>query len=48
MCVGEVRSKDQGELGKDIANLKAAMAARARARLHERRLAGGDLPVPAE
>ena len=27
MCVGEVRSKGQGELGKDIANLKAAMAA---------------------
>jgi 5-methyltetrahydropteroyltriglutamate--homocysteine methyltransferase len=26
MCVGEVRSKGQGELGKDIANLKAAMA----------------------
>ncbi|OED41852.1 enterotoxin [Chromatiales bacterium (ex Bugula neritina AB1)] len=27
MCTGEVRSKGQGELGKDIANLKAAMAA---------------------
>ncbi|MFO8126019.1 cobalamin-independent methionine synthase II family protein [Yoonia sp.] len=27
MCVGEVRSKGQGELEKDIANLKAAMAA---------------------
>jgi 5-methyltetrahydropteroyltriglutamate--homocysteine methyltransferase len=27
MCVGEVRAKDQDELGKDIANLKAAMAA---------------------
>ena len=27
MCVGEVRSKGQGELGKDIANLKAAMEA---------------------
>lgn len=27
MCVGEVRSKGQGELGKDIANLKAAMQA---------------------
>ena len=27
MCVGEVRSKGQGELAKDIANLKAAMAA---------------------
>jgi len=26
MCVGEVRSKDQGELQKDIANLKSAMA----------------------
>jgi 5-methyltetrahydropteroyltriglutamate--homocysteine methyltransferase len=26
MCVGEVRSKGQGELGKDIANLKKAMA----------------------
>jgi len=26
MCVGEVRSKGQGELQKDIANLKAAMA----------------------
>ncbi|MEQ1955011.1 cobalamin-independent methionine synthase II family protein [Mesorhizobium sp. CN2-181] len=26
-CVGEVRSKGQGELGKDIENLKAAMAA---------------------
>ncbi len=26
-CVGPVRSKGQGELGKDIANLKAAMAA---------------------
>ena len=26
MCVGEVKSKGQGELGKDIANLKAAMA----------------------
>lgn len=26
MCVGEVRSKGQGELKKDIANLKAAMA----------------------
>jgi len=25
MCTGEVRSKGQGELGKDIANLKAAM-----------------------
>ncbi|WP_298565172.1 cobalamin-independent methionine synthase II family protein [uncultured Aliiroseovarius sp.] len=28
MCVGEVRSKGQGELEKDIANLKAAMAER--------------------
>ena len=27
MCVGEVRSKGQGELEKDIANLKAAMVA---------------------
>jgi 5-methyltetrahydropteroyltriglutamate--homocysteine methyltransferase len=27
MCIGEVKSKGQGELGKDIANLKAAMAA---------------------
>jgi len=27
MCVGEVKSKGQGELGKDIANLKAAMEA---------------------
>ena len=27
MCVGEVKSKGQGELEKDIANLKAAMAA---------------------
>mgnify|MGYP001603898338 CR=1 FL=1 len=27
MCVGEVRSKGQGELEKDIANLKSAMAA---------------------
>jgi 5-methyltetrahydropteroyltriglutamate--homocysteine methyltransferase len=27
MCTGEVRSKGQGELEKDIANLKAAMAA---------------------
>ena len=27
MCTGEVRSKGQGELQKDIANLKAAMAA---------------------
>ncbi len=27
MCTGEVRSKDQGELGKDISNLKAGMAA---------------------
>ncbi|WP_413721021.1 cobalamin-independent methionine synthase II family protein [Silicimonas sp. MF1-12-2] len=27
MCVGEVRSKGQGELEKDIANLKAAMTA---------------------
>ena len=27
MCVGEVRSKGQGELQKDIANLQAAMAA---------------------
>ena len=27
MCTGEVKSKGQGELGKDIANLKAAMAA---------------------
>ena len=27
MCVGEVRSKGQGELQKDIANLKAAMVA---------------------
>jgi 5-methyltetrahydropteroyltriglutamate--homocysteine methyltransferase len=26
MCVGEVKSKDQGELEKDIANLKSAMA----------------------
>lgn len=26
MCTGEVRSKGQGELGKDISNLKAAMA----------------------
>ena len=26
MCVGEVKSKGQGELGKDIANLKAGMA----------------------
>jgi 5-methyltetrahydropteroyltriglutamate--homocysteine methyltransferase len=26
MCTGEVRSKSQGELGKDITNLKAAMA----------------------
>ncbi|MEM9222145.1 MAG: cobalamin-independent methionine synthase II family protein [Pseudomonadota bacterium] len=28
MCVGEVKSKGQGELQKDIANLKQAMAAR--------------------
>ncbi|MDG4649662.1 cobalamin-independent methionine synthase II family protein [Roseibacterium sp. SDUM158017] len=27
MCVGEVKSKGQGELGKDIANLKVAMKA---------------------
>ncbi|NQY60602.1 cobalamin-independent methionine synthase II family protein [Cognatishimia sp.] len=27
MCIGEVKSKGQGELQKDIANLKAAMAA---------------------
>ena len=27
MCVGEVKSKGQGELEKDIANLKSAMAA---------------------
>ncbi|MCU4654667.1 cobalamin-independent methionine synthase II family protein [Roseibacterium sp. SDUM158016] len=27
MCVGEVKSRGQGELGKDIANLQAAMAA---------------------
>lgn len=27
MCTGEVRSKGQGELGKDISNLKAAMEA---------------------
>jgi len=27
MCTGEVRSKGQGELGKDIANLKAGMTA---------------------
>jgi len=27
MCTGEVKSKGQGELGKDIANLKAAMTA---------------------
>jgi 5-methyltetrahydropteroyltriglutamate--homocysteine methyltransferase len=27
MCVGEVKSKGQGELGKDIANLQAAMKA---------------------
>ena len=26
MCTGDVRSKGQGELGKDIANLQAAMA----------------------
>ncbi len=32
MCTGEVRSKGQGELGKDIANLKAAMAEHGRAR----------------
>jgi 5-methyltetrahydropteroyltriglutamate--homocysteine methyltransferase len=32
MCVGPVRSKGQGELGKDIANLKAAMAAHGAAR----------------
>jgi 5-methyltetrahydropteroyltriglutamate--homocysteine methyltransferase len=31
-CVGEVRPKGQGELGKDIANLKAAMAAQGAAR----------------
>jgi 5-methyltetrahydropteroyltriglutamate--homocysteine methyltransferase len=27
MCTGEVKSKGQGELQKDISNLKAAMAA---------------------
>ena len=49
MCTGEVRSKGQGELDKDIANLKAAMAAHgARTRLHERGLARRDLAVPAE
>ena len=32
MCVGEVRSKGQGELQKDIANLKAAMAEHGAAR----------------
>lgn len=32
MCVGEVKSKGQGELEKDIANLKAAMAAQGIAR----------------
>lgn len=32
MCTGEVRSKGQGELGKDIANLKAAMAGHGAAR----------------
>lgn len=32
MCVGEVRPKGQGELQKDIANLKAAMAAHGVAR----------------
>jgi len=32
MCVGEVRSKGQGELQKDIANLKAAMAGQGIAR----------------
>ena len=32
MCVGEVKSKGQGELEKDIANLKAAMAAHGAAR----------------
>src|SRR6056297_270030 len=32
MCVGEVRSKGQGELQKDIANLKAAMATHGAAR----------------
>ncbi len=32
MCVGEVRSKGQGELEKDIANLKAAMAEHGAAR----------------
>ncbi|AHM05825.1 Methionine synthase II (Cobalamin-independent) [Roseibacterium elongatum DSM 19469] len=32
MCVGEVRSKGQGELEKDIANLKAAMEAHGVAR----------------
>jgi 5-methyltetrahydropteroyltriglutamate--homocysteine methyltransferase len=29
MCIGEVKSKGQGELGKDIANLKQAMTAHA-------------------
>ena len=32
MCTGEVRSKGQGELGKDIANLKSAMAEHGAAR----------------
>jgi 5-methyltetrahydropteroyltriglutamate--homocysteine methyltransferase len=32
MCVGEVRSKGQGELEKDIANLKSAMAERGASR----------------
>lgn len=32
MCVGEVRSKDQGELHKDIANLKTAMETHGAAR----------------
>ena len=49
MCVGEVKSKGQGELEKDIANLKAAMADHGAERgFHERRQPRCDLALPAK
>ncbi len=48
MCTGEVRSKGQGEMQKDIANLKAAMAEHGVERGFMNAASPGVLAIPAE
>ncbi len=48
-CTGEVKSKGQGDLQKDIAHLKAAMETpRRQTRFHERRIPRRHLALPAQ